>query len=356
MNQYCYDIKRIYTFYHEAQQILRGEMPVPRMAMLQPTFRCNHRCVYCLFGEMNEKYRYSMETKLLLRVIDEIADLGVKGLELCGGGEPLIHPGIAKAIRKAVDRGLKFAVLSNFSVGNRELLDLIARNASYVRASIDTFDEGIYHILHRPKGGQGLKEVLKNVERVITTKQRENSEMQVGAKILLTTLNYTNLTELTKRAIDMGFDSIQFKMARDTGLEVKSPQTVRNINAEINAIRRVFGEGGYIKVMGNAMEEGEIEKTGITKQCWLSPCHVAITPTGDVPLCCYYQEHFRNPLHIYGNIKEKPLKEIWYSERHWEAIRSTSVEECNRYDCKYHLYNEMMREALVQGKAQWEFI
>lgn len=354
MNEYCYDIRRIFTFYREAGQLLAGEMPIPRSAMIQPTFVCNQQCIYCLFGEMNEKYKFSLDIGLLLRLIDEIADLGVKGVEFCGGGEPLAQPGIAEAIEIIIDRGLKFAILSNFSIQNWRLLDLIAGKASYVRASIDTFDENIYRALRRPKGINSLKQVVENVENIIRIKQKANSEMQVGVKILLTTLNFENLTQTTEQAIAIGFDSIQFKMARDTDVEVRDKQAIDKINDELRQIRDKYGN--TIRVLGNVTEVGKVEKTGINRQCWLSPCHVAITPTGDVPLCCYYQEHFRNPNHIYGNIKEQSLKDIWYSDRHWEALRNTDIDECNRYDCKYHLYNEIMYQALVLGKGQWEFV
>lgn len=354
MNQYCYDIRRIFTLYYEAKQILAGEMPIPRMAILYPTFVCNQRCIYCLFGEMNEKYKCSIETELLMRVIDEIGDLGTKAIEFCGGGEPLTHPGITEAIRKMIDRQLKFGILSNFSISNPGLLDLIAKNASYVRASIDTFDENIYRVLHRPGGKHGLAQVLDNMKDIIRIKQNENSELQVGIKILLTKLNYKNLTKTTEQAIDMGFDSIQLKMARHTEVEIRDKQTMDEINDEISQIRDRYGKG--IKVLGNLRDRGEIEKTGITRQCWLTPIHIVITPTGDVPLCCYCQEPFRDPSHIYGNIKEQPLRDIWYSNKHWEAINRINIEECNRYDCRWHIYNEVMYQALVLGKGQWQFI
>ena len=69
---------------------------------------------------------------------------------------------------------------------------------------------------------------------------------------------------------------------------------------------------------------------------------------------CYYQ--FREKEHTYGNVFRQPLDKVWFGRRHADALRRIKVSECNKWDCKYFVYNKLMKEALVEDQAQWQFV
>jgi MoaA/NifB/PqqE/SkfB family radical SAM enzyme len=78
---------RVLSFYHEALMLKEGRMPAPRMAILYPTYVCNHRCVGCDYSELNQR-RKSLSPDELDKVVDELLALGIRSVEFCGGGEP----------------------------------------------------------------------------------------------------------------------------------------------------------------------------------------------------------------------------------------------------------------------------
>jgi len=83
----------------------------------------------------------------------------------------------------------------------------------------------------------------------------------------------------------------------------------------------------------------------------LSPLHVMIDAAGDAFACCYYRH--RSEHHRYGNVFERPLRDLWYSAEHLKTINTIRKEECEKYDCRFIKYAEMMEDALAHGELDF---
>jgi MoaA/NifB/PqqE/SkfB family radical SAM enzyme len=83
--------------------------PVLFQSFLYITHRCNLRCLYCRFPfqEVSE-----LDTDQWRRVIDQLADLGVRRVTFLGG-EPLLRPDLADLLRQARRRGLACVLTTN---------------------------------------------------------------------------------------------------------------------------------------------------------------------------------------------------------------------------------------------------
>lgn len=81
----------------------------PLLVNIEPTHRCNLDCVYC---DKVDAQSPQMETGAALHMLDELAALGT--LSVCfDGGEPLVHPGIEKLVRRAKTHGLRVSMSTN---------------------------------------------------------------------------------------------------------------------------------------------------------------------------------------------------------------------------------------------------
>ncbi|HVY31404.1 MAG TPA: radical SAM protein [Polyangiaceae bacterium] len=81
----------------------------PLLVNIEPTHRCNLDCVYC---DKVDAKSPQMETAAALHMLDELAALGT--LSVCfDGGEPLVHPGIEKLVRRAKTHGLRVSMSTN---------------------------------------------------------------------------------------------------------------------------------------------------------------------------------------------------------------------------------------------------
>lgn len=307
----CYDSRRIYSFYHEAKEILAGKMPKPRMCLLYPSRVCNHNCFYCSDRWDNKKLHRLMDNKEFLKLPKRLKDFGVESIELCGGGEPLLHPQIKKFIKEAVGQGLKLASLTNGTMIKDKLLQLMVKHFSYFRVSVDTFNPETLNKLRRPRSKEvGLERVLGNVKRAVALKKKIKSPVRIGLKILVTRDNVAEIIESVNKAREIGVDSITIKTDRNTGGEQMTSEEVQQGEQMLQFCKQNYDD---ILILGS------LQEYKIDHRCWLSPCHIFIDTTGDVRLCCYYQ--FRKKTHTYGNIFKQSIEEVWYSKKHFEAIK-----------------------------------
>lgn len=342
-----YDIRRIYTFYHEAKEILVGRMPKPRMALIYPSRICNQDCYYCSDGRDNKRINRFMDTEQFLKLPKRLKNLGCESVELCGGGEPFLHPEIKKFIKECSKQSLRLASLTNGTMLKGELLELVIEHFSYVRVSLDTFDPQLYERIRRLKSKEAaLPAVLANLREAVRMRNEKKRPIMLGAKMCLDEKNITEMGEAIARAQEIGIDSIQIKLMRNAGVEEKiEPEELEKYEKELQDYKKRYKD---IVILGS------LKKFTIDHLCWLSPFHVFIDTEGSVRLCCYYQ--FRAERHTYGNAFENSLEEIWYGKRHFEALKNIQVEECNKWDCKYFMYNKLMKKALIENRAQWQFV
>lgn len=288
-----------------------------------------------------------MDPEQFLKLPKRLKDLGVESIEMCGGGEPLMHPNIKEFIREAASHGLKLASLTNGSMIRGELLELVVNHFSYFRVSLDSFDPKIHKSIRRPKASQfELPAILENIKNAIELKEKNKKPIQIGLKINAVPGNVDGIYDSVKKAVKMRVNSIQIKAARnaDEG-ELNKDEEKRAIE-QIERAKRDFSD--KLTIMG------KIEKFEIDHKCWLAPFHIFIDTNGEVRICCYFQ--FREKNHIFGNAFEDSLENIWYGKRHFEVMEKINPKECNKWDCKYFAYNKAMKEALIEDEAQWQFV
>ncbi len=336
---------RILTHYPAARMILEGRMPAPRTAIVYPTYVCNQNCVWCEYSADNAKYGMMMAEEDLRKLISDLRELGVRGVEFCGGGEPSLHPALPALIREMKAAGMSAGLLTNGTRLTGDLATALVDCASYVRIGFDGANAETMHRVKRPRSPEAsFDAVCANVRHVLALRRERGGHVLISMKVLLNADNYTEVEDCVKLAAAMGVDSVQFKAARLCESELSNEQAA----AARQAIETCRGKYLPLRVVGG------VDKLNMTRQCWLTPLQIMVDALGDVFLCCYYRH--RKDTHRFGNVLEQPLQEIWYSERHWEAIRSIKPEECNLLDCRFVHYNRVMRELLVENDAQFEFI
>ena len=339
---------RVLSFYHEALMLRNGQMPVPRMCILYPTYACNHRCIGCDYSDLNRD-RKSLTPAELEHVIDEVLGLGVSSVEFCGGGEPTLHPALNRAIDRLVENRVAFGLLTNGTNLTDELNERLVSHASYCRVSVEAASREVFERYKRPAGGRtGFDAVLRGIERLVTARRARlgRSALQISYKYSVDLNNYEDVSKAVGLAEALGADSIQFKCIRNVPSEIKDEKLIASLRDGLAEAQRLHPRLSVIE---------HLEKSYLRKcRCWLSPLQLTIDAYGDVFICCYYRH--RREKHRLGNVLERALADIWYSQEHWEKIQQIGLEECNRYDCRFHFYNELMHELVTEDGGQLSFI
>ena len=325
--------------------ILDGKMPPPRTAIVYPTYVCNQDCTWCEYRRENNDLRTVMTDDQFRQVMKDLGRLGVKGTEFCGGGEPTLHPAFVDVVRESHADGMSIGLLTNGTVCTGELAEALVDCASYLRVGFDGATAATVERVKRPKRPDvTFDTVCANIREMVELRAQRDTKVRISMKVVLDATNYGEIEECVKLAIELGVDSVQFKAARlcDTELNAEQTDEVEGILAEMRS------RYPAMPVVGG------VRKIDMTRHCWLTPLQIMIDPLGDVYLCCYYIH--RTESHGIGNAFERPLEEIWYGDRHWEAIRGIVPDECNNLDCRFVRYNDILSQLLVETDGQFEFI
>ena len=335
---------KILRLHHLAKEILDGKMPHPLMAVVFPSYICNHNCQGCSYGEVNRSENVFSDPKNFAKLLRSLRGLGVKSIEFSGGGEPTLHPEFGELIGQAADQGFKLGLLTNGSLLSGRTADLVVEHFTYVRVNLDASDVKVYDQIHSPPERYGFQTVLENLEEIIDRGNGRDSKLTVGAKVMVCQSNMNFAEDIINLSKDVGCDYLQFKPMRNAKGSLL-PEQVGLVNELIDSLRDRYYP---FPVCGGA------KGSRTDRRCWLSPIHLVVDPLGDVYPCCHYQ--YRRESTRMGNLFEQPLEKIWFGQRHKEVIRALKVEECNLYDCRWHYYNEIMRQVMQEDKMHLDFI
>jgi len=107
----------------------------PLMAWIELTRYCNLRCPHC-FVDAGEKRDVEMSTERILRLLDELAGMGVFSVVITGG-EPSLQPDFVHIVRHAYDLGFVVAIASNGMPLTPKVLAQIPRDDVIISLSLD---------------------------------------------------------------------------------------------------------------------------------------------------------------------------------------------------------------------------
>lgn len=341
---------KILSCYREIQRILQGNMPVPRTLEFFLSNDCNHSCAGCHSLELHKGEERFLDFQAMKRTVVDASKLGVEGVEISGGGEPLLYPEIVPAVALMRSRGLKVGMFSNGTLIDGELAPFLVDNLLFLRLAFDAGTSATYKKRH---GVDEFDKLLGAIELLVRAKRdrlsrgdgEESTVATIGAKYLVSRRNYSELTQAAKLARELGLDYLQYKPLRNSKFTPRGD----DLRAAREEARRAD------ELSGNGFEVfGSMRKTRVIGRCFLNPLHPLIDATGSVYLCAFFQH--RKDTHCIGNISEKSFPEIWYSERHFEAFRSTDPGQCALFDCPFHEAAILAKEWIVDNRKHLEFI
>lgn len=340
---------KILSCYREIQRITQGNMPVPRTLEFFVSNTCNHACGGCHSLELHKQEERFLDYERLRETVIDAAKLGVEGIEISGGGEPLMYPEIVPAIALMRSLGLRVGMFSNGTLIDGELAEFLVDNLLFLRLALDAASRKTYRHRH---GVDEFDKLLAAIEMLVKAKRARSAGDEhsgdvavLGAKFLVSTRNFDELVAAATLARDLGFDYLQYKPLRGSKFTPKG-EVLQQAREEAAKAEALSGDGFQVF--------GSLRKTKVIGRCFLNPLHPLIDATGSVYLCAFYQH--RKETHCIGNIKEKSFPEIWYNERHFEAFRNTDPRECAIFDCPFHDAAILAKEWIVDNRKHLEFI
>lgn len=328
---------RILSFYREAQALQAGKFPPPRMVVLHLNYLCNHACVGCDFRRENRELHHNPDPRTLDRLAAAVIATGAEAVELSGGGEPLLAPGIERLIRRFRKAGLAVGLLTNGSALRGSVLETVIRHCAYVRISLEAGSPAVFARVKGVADPGEFRRIVANIRAAVALKRRLRSAIKINLKYTVGTINRGDLAPAARLAARLGVDSLQVRPYENCPITFPDPEPVERELVRLRARWR-----GKLPIIGS------VRFPRSTRRCWLTPLITTVDSFGDVFLCPYYRH--RRDRHRVGNLLRQPWSKLWGSATHRRRLGGIRPAECNRYACRFHRYNEILREFLAHDQ------
>lgn len=308
------------AFYH----YLHGEPFPPVMVEIDPSGVCNHKCHFCY-----SQYRVGREqlpTDVLHRVIDQLADLGVRSILWQGSGEPLMRKGLADVIEHAGKRGLSQTLTTNGALFTPDVQERIIPHLHYIRFSVIDDHPARYCYLHgcEPKQWDMLD---ANMRAAVTYRSKHKYEIYFTATVYLDETNFHAAYNIVEYYKELGLDYIVIqeyvKGDQTSGWNLPSAQfTQDDIDAMRADVMTLNDDNFSVKVRYPINDATfisgmlpDIYRVGF---CQGPKLTTTITADGDVIPCW---RAWGKPELSFGNVKDMPFADIWNGDQRQAVMR-----------------------------------
>ena len=187
------------VFHHQdhIDQLKNNQQPTPLQVMLIISDLCNQDCGFCAyrwsgyssnqlftvnselasFGHNNPKRM--LPYKKVVEILDDCVEMGVRAIQLTGGGEPTVHPDHTKIFQDVLDRELDLGLVTNGVNLSDEDMEVLLK-AKWVRFSVDAGNAETYASVRNV--GKGMwGRVWRNIQYLTSmNKDYDESDLLVG--------------------------------------------------------------------------------------------------------------------------------------------------------------------------------
>ena len=327
----------------------------PLHIRIKPTNACNHNCSYCAYRADGLQLGKDMVTRdmiprdRMLEIIDDLRKMKVKAVTFSGGGEPFCYPHLLDAVLTLIKSKISFAVLTNGSLLQGRIAEAFARNATWIRISVDGWDDQSYRAYRGVRKGEFSK-VIENIKRF----KKLGGSCYLGVSIVVDKLNAPHIYELVSLLRASGSDSVKI-----------SPCIVSNDERENSAYHlRLFRtvKGQIAKAIHKCAKKGfeifdsyHAQLESFDKPYKWCP-YLQILPVIGADLNVYscHDKAYNLKCGLLGSIKNKRLQDFWFSDKN-NFFKINPARDC-RHHCVADARNRLIFDYLNVDKEHLGFV
>ena len=281
----------------------------PIMAHIVPTHRCNLSCVHCCFRN-REDHNADMPFEMFKEAISQLAQLGVKAIELTGGGDPTLYPNINVAIDYAKSRNMHIGLITN-GLALDKIRDL--DRLDWIRISLNTLD---------------YKTAIPDIDRA--KKRSKVSFCYIWNE-------NTSIDQFKKVAAFCLKHEVVCRFAPDC---IKTPGEIRRQLIEMHNIIEIYGND-YTFLSDFNVNAGERPRGEPARDCFIHMIKPCIYLDGYVYACPSAELALENKAQMNAEFRVCEIKNI---EKFYNSPKAAEMRKHKCSYCKYVQQNEFMKE------------
>lgn len=335
-----------FTRFPEHLDALRsGKVVAPVHIRIKPMNYCNHDCWYCAYRVSNLElgedidYRDKIPDTKMFEIVDDIITMGVKAVTFSGGGEPLLYKPLPAVVERLATQGVKVATLTNGSNLKGRVADAFAEYGSWVRISLDAWDDESYAKSRGIKMGS-FSDLINNIRKFSERK----SKCVLGTSLIVDETNCSHIFEICALLKQAGVSHVKLSavvVSNDGKANNHYHSKIKQIVREQTALAQKLTDE-YFSIIDHYHDmDLRFDKhykfcpqlmflTVIGADCNVYTCQdKAFTATGKL-----------------GSISETSFREFWFSKENQKRLYGLDPSKDCAHHCVSHQKNLSMNEIL----------
>ena len=320
---------------------LNGGQAAPYKLELRPTDRCNLSCLSCHQRRKEEgSWAEELTRDEYVKLIQDAGELGIRLVEIVGGGESMARPDLTMAIMEEVKRqGIYGSMTTNGTLFSETQVEQVVRMGwDLIVISLDGPDAETHDYLRRVPGT--FDRVMEFIDRINHWKKELGSEVpHLGFTPVLCNRNHDKLPAMVELARRNGVERLIVKplyvhteMAEALQLDEQNRAVVASGAGEALELARAYDmetnlesilDANVVEMSAEPDElirsdldaEGRIDHPFLNIGCYLPWFYMVMEVDGTIGACTTSIE-FEGTEHI----RDKSLREIWYGSQ-FETFR-----------------------------------
>ena len=336
------------VFFHTEKliSVLHGDIIAPAVYELSLSGLCNCSCVYCCCGQFHSDCYLSKED--IDRIIEELKDTA-PAVTITGGGEPLTNPHFSYAVEQFGKNGIPVGIITNGLLLKPDSINVIVRFAKFIRVSLDTVQRSQYQAL---RGIDGDIEKLRDDLRTLSEqKQKIGSKILIGVQIVYVNQSVSDIERTIQYSQGANIDFVQIRPLDNIPYKRLKRNYAKYLSekAALCALADKYSSESF-QVILNENKFSEYESCDVKKRyhkCLGANFTASIGHDMRLYFCC---SHIGDSAFCLGNLREKSLKELLYSDKRRMLIEKPQFSSCQT-QCRNHQLNKILYELTEMDDA-----
>jgi len=286
----------------------------PFMGDIIVTYRCNYRCPMC--GFVGKQYAgKEFDTQYMISLLDDIYKLGTTAV-VFSGGEPLLRKDIGVLIRHAKRKGMIVYLITNGHLLSEEnvIEDVLKIPPDNINISLDSARPDTHD---RLRGYSGSFTVVKEgIQKLIFKRNKKKARCIITTVTVLSEENIDEVKDIYSLSSKLEVDAVGFiplQTFQEKTISCSDEGFYRKVESAIDFLISKKRRKGK-PIVENTVRYLSMFPLALTGResavrCIAGYASCFVDAYGNVFGCLPRVETGE----IIGNIKEKPLPEIWNS-------------------------------------------
>ena len=311
-----------------------GERIAPVSVDMALTRACGSMCSFCYAMMQEPQKRHGIKVDHSLNLLDDFAEIGVKGVSLVSDGESTLSKAYVPFIEHAANVGINIGNATNGWAFGPEKSERVLPHMSWIRFTVAAgTPEGYARIMYKgPEHTEVFDKAMENISHAVAFKKKHNLAVTIGIQMVLMPEFVDEIIPFAQLGLGLGVDYAVIKHCSDDetqslGVDYSKYESMYGLLEQAEAMST--SETKIIVKWDKINDKGQHSYSRFYGPAFL----LQISGSGLVAPSGMFFNARHSKLHI-GDFTTERFIDIFKSERYWRAMNYLAS---SAFDAKSHM-------------------